>query len=426
MKYTLQVAPEDCTGCALCVEVCPVKNKSEVKHKAINMAPQPPLREAEASNWEFFLNLPEVDRKQARTRAGQGHSAAAAAVRVLRRLRRLRRDALHQAAHPAVRRPRDDRQRHRLLLDLRRQPADHALRHEHRRPRPGLVQLAVRRQRRVRPRHAPRRRQAERIRPRTGAAVSASSIGDELVAGHARTPTRPPKRASSRSASACQPAQRQARRHRTRRERLADLLGVADALVKKSVWIVGGDGWAYDIGYGGLDHVLASGRNVNILVLDTEVYSNTGGQMSKSTPRGAVAKFAAGGKPTAKKDLAMMAMSYGNVYVARIAMGAQRHADREGLPRSRGLRRAVAHHRLQPLHRARLRPDARPGSAEGWPCSPATGRCSATTRRWHGQGKNPFQLDSQGAEHSAREVHLQRDPLHHARPQRSARPRLTF
>jgi pyruvate-ferredoxin/flavodoxin oxidoreductase len=101
-----------------------------------------------------------------------------------------------------------------------------------------------------------------------------------------------------------------------------ELLSVADVLVKKDVWIVGGDGWAYDIGYGGLDHVLASGRNVNVLVLDTEVYSNTGGQMSKATPMGAVAKFAAGGKPTPKKDLAMMAMCYGNVYVARVAMGA--------------------------------------------------------------------------------------------------------
>jgi pyruvate-ferredoxin/flavodoxin oxidoreductase len=100
-----------------------------------------------------------------------------------------------------------------------------------------------------------------------------------------------------------------------------ELLAVADNLVKKSVWIVGGDGWAYDIGYGGLDHVLASGRNVNILVLDTEVYSNTGGQMSKSTPRGAVAKFAAGGKPAAKKDLALMAVNYGSVYVARVAFG---------------------------------------------------------------------------------------------------------
>jgi pyruvate-ferredoxin/flavodoxin oxidoreductase len=100
-----------------------------------------------------------------------------------------------------------------------------------------------------------------------------------------------------------------------------DLTSLADALVKKSVWIVGGDGWAYDIGYGGLDHVLASGRNVNVLVLDTEVYSNTGGQMSKATPRGAVAKFAAGGKPAPKKDLGMMAINYGNVYVAAVAMG---------------------------------------------------------------------------------------------------------
>jgi len=100
-----------------------------------------------------------------------------------------------------------------------------------------------------------------------------------------------------------------------------ELLNVANALVKKCVWIIGGDGWAYDIGYGGLDHVLASGRNVNMLVLDTEVYSNTGGQMSKATPRGAVAKFAFGGKPTPKKDLAMLAMTYGNVYVARVAMG---------------------------------------------------------------------------------------------------------
>jgi pyruvate-ferredoxin/flavodoxin oxidoreductase len=98
-------------------------------------------------------------------------------------------------------------------------------------------------------------------------------------------------------------------------------MSLADMLVKKSVWIMGGDGWAYDIGYGGLDHVLASGRNVNVLVLDTEVYSNTGGQMSKSTPRSAVAKFAAGGKPLAKKDLGMMAINYGYVYVAAVAMG---------------------------------------------------------------------------------------------------------
>ncbi len=128
---------------------------------------------------------------------------------------------------------------------------------------------------------------------------------------------------------------------------------------------MGGDGWAYDIGYGGLDHVLASGRNVNVLVLDTEVYSNTGGQASKATPRGAVAKFAAGGKPVGKKDLAMMAMSYGSVYVATIAMGAGDMQTVKAFHGSRGLRRAVAHHRLQPLHRPRLRPGPRHGPAEG-------------------------------------------------------------
>ena len=123
---------------------------------------------------------------------------------------------------------------------------------------------------------------------------------------------------------------------------MADLRSVVDHLVRRSVWIVGGDGWAYDIGSGGLDHVLASGRNVNVLVLDTEVYSNTGGQMSKATPLGAVAKFAAAGKTVPKKDLALQAIAYGNVYVARVAMGADPQQTLTRLPRGRGLRRAVA------------------------------------------------------------------------------------
>ena len=118
------------------------------------------------------------------------------------------------------------------------------------------------------------------------------------------------------------------------------LLAIADNLVRRSVWIIGGDGWAYDIGYGGLDHVLASGRDVNVLVLDTEVYSNTGGQCSKSTPRGAVAKFAAGGKPLRKKDLGLIAMSYGDVYVASVAMGAKDEHTLQGLPRGGVLSRA--------------------------------------------------------------------------------------
>ena len=148
-------------------------------------------------------------------------------------------------------------------------------------------------------------------------------------------PIRAPKPASKNnvsgllcSSSACS----------TRKIRCArDLLSLADVLARKSVWIVGGDGWAYDIGYGGLDHVLASGRNVNVLVLDTEVYSNTGGQSSKATPRGAVAKFAANGKGLPMKDLGLIAMAYGYVYVAKSGDGRQRSADSDGLPRSRCL-----------------------------------------------------------------------------------------
>ena len=156
---------------------------------------------------------------------------------------------------------------------------------------------------------------------------------------------------------------------------------MVEHLVRRSVWIVGGDGWAYDIGYGGLDHVLAAGRDVNVLVLDTEVYSNTGGQMSKATPLGAVAKFAAAGKRVGKKDLALQAIAYGNVYVAQVAMGANPQQTLLALPRGRGLSRPVADPRLQPLHRARHRHAARhapagPGGALG-----LLAAASATTPR---------------------------------------------
>jgi pyruvate-ferredoxin/flavodoxin oxidoreductase len=249
---------------------------------------------------------------------GEGRAVAAAAVRVLRRLLRLRRNPLSQADDAAFRRPRTDGQCHRLLLDLRRQPAHHALLRE----RGGLgptwsnslfedcaefglgMRLAVDKQNEY----------ARELVWRLNAV-----IGDNLAQAilNADQKTEPG-------------IFEQRERVKLLKEKLAgegtaearDLLAVADTLVKKSVWLLGGDGWAYDIGYGGLDHVLSTGRNVNILVLDTEVYSNTGGQASKATPRGAVAKFAAGGKPMGKKDLGLMAMSYGNVYVAKVAMGA--------------------------------------------------------------------------------------------------------
>ena len=220
-------------------------------------------------------------------------------------------------------------------------------------PRPGLGQLAVRGQRRVRPGHAAGPRQAGRVRPRAARAAGAGGRR-RPGRGDPGAPTSRPRTGIEAQRERVAGAAPSALRRTRRRRRPRDLLDAGRRLVRKSVWIVGGDGWAYDIGFGGLDHVLASGANVNILVLDTEVYSNTGGQASKATPRGAVAKFAAGGKPTGKKDLGLMAMTYGNVYVAQVAMGANDMQTRQGVPRGRGLRRAVADHRLQPLHRPRL------------------------------------------------------------------------
>ena len=155
---------------------------------------------------------------------------------------------------------------------------------------------------------------------------------------------------------------------------------LADQLVKKSIWIVGGDGWAYDIGYGGLDHVLATGRDVNILVLDTEVYSNTGGQASKSTPMGASAKFAAAGKSTAKKDLAMLAMTYGNVYVARVALGAKDAQTVRALPGGRVRTRAPRSSSPTPTACSRASVARSGSSSRSWRSTRATGRCSGSIR----------------------------------------------
>jgi pyruvate-ferredoxin/flavodoxin oxidoreductase len=319
-RYTLQVSPEDCTGCALCVEACPAKNKSDTGLKAINMRPQAPRREREAVNWDFFLNkLPEeVDRaliNVAQVKDSQllqplfefsGACAGCGETPYLKLLSQLFGDralianatgcsSIYGGNLPTT--PwtfnRDGRGPawsnslfednaefglgFRLTVDKQSQYAAELL---------------------------------HRLR---------SALGEEFVNGllHAdqSTPTgiyEQRKRVSQLKARLAGADSREAR----------DLLGLADAFVKRSVWIVGGDGWAYDIGYGGLDHVLASGRDVNVLVLDTEVYSNTGGQMSKATPRGAVAKFAAAGKQSPKKDLGLLAIGYGNIYVARIAMGA--------------------------------------------------------------------------------------------------------
>jgi pyruvate-ferredoxin/flavodoxin oxidoreductase len=319
LKYTLQVAVEDCTGCGICVDVCPARNKSEARLKAINMRPQPPLRQTEPENWSFFLLIPELDRRRVsleHIRAQQvqqplfefsGACAGCGETPYLKLLSQLFGDRLivanatgcssiyggnlpttPWAQNPDGRGPAwsnslfEDNAEFglgfRVSLDKQREFA---------------VELLAR---------------------------LASQVGEHLANEILHAPQKDEADIFD-----------QRERVRELKQRLESLnMGdtrrlhaIADTLVRKSVWIVGGDGWAYDIGFGGLDHVLASGRNVKVLVLDTEVYSNTGGQMSKATPRGTVAKFAAGGKPAPKKDLGLIAMTYGNIYVASVAMGAK-------------------------------------------------------------------------------------------------------
>jgi pyruvate-ferredoxin/flavodoxin oxidoreductase len=330
--FTLQVAAEDCTGCALCVEVCPARDRSEPTRKAINMAPQRPLRAEARGHWDFFLQLPEVPRGQLNLhKIGQqqlqqplfefsGACGGCGETPYLKLASQLFGDRMlianatgcssiyggnlpttpwsanGEGRGPAwsnslfednaefgygMRVARD--QQRQMALDL-------------------LERLAG-------------QLQPEQLPPPLVAAIASADQGEEAgIVEQRERVTELKARLQAISAQACSDAVRAP---------IRQLLELADALVKTSVWLVGGDGWAYDIGFGGLDHVLASGRDVNALVLDTEVYSNTGGQASKSTPRGAVAKFAAAGKAAPKKDLGLMAMTYGTVYVASVAMGAR-------------------------------------------------------------------------------------------------------
>ncbi|MCB1162919.1 MAG: pyruvate:ferredoxin (flavodoxin) oxidoreductase [Candidatus Krumholzibacteriia bacterium] len=316
--YTLQVAAEDCTGCGLCVHVCPAKNKAEVRLKAINMEPLTPIRDQERENFEFFLGLPEPDRRALNVTkvkdsqflqplfefsgacAGCGETPYVKLVSQLFGDRMVVANAtgcssIYGGNLPTTPWSKDA---------AGRGPAwSNSLFEDNAEFGMGF-RLSIDKQTEY------ARELLADLRDAVGAGLADAILGAEQKSeADIHDQRERVEQLRARLAKVDDP----------RAKRLADL---ADMLVKKSVWIMGGDGWAYDIGYGGLDHVLASGRNVNVLVMDTEVYSNTGGQMSKATPMGAVAKFAASGKPAGKKDLGMMAMSYGNVYVAQIAMGA--------------------------------------------------------------------------------------------------------
>jgi len=319
LKYTIQVAPEDCTGCGICVDICPVKNKSETRLKAINMVAQPPLRESERENWDFFLKIPELDRRKIKVTnirqqqvqeplfefsgacSGCGETPYLKLVSQLFGDRSVIANATGCSSIYGGNLPTTPWAKN---ADGRGPAWSNSLFEDNAEFGLGF-RLSIDKQTEF------ARELVQRL---------AATIGEDLAAALLTSPQKDEADIFE-----------QRQRVELLKEKLQglnspeakQLLALADMLVRKSVWIVGGDGWAYDIGYGGLDHVLASGRNVNLLVFDTEVYSNTGGQASKATPRAAVAKFAAGGKPTKKKDLGMMAMSYGYVYVASVAMGAK-------------------------------------------------------------------------------------------------------
>jgi pyruvate-ferredoxin/flavodoxin oxidoreductase len=317
-RMTIQVAPDDCTGCGVCVDVCPAHSKEIARHKAINMEPKQEHLERERANWDFFLTIPEIDRSTVShtdVKGSQllqplfefsGACAGCGETPYLKLLTQLFGDrilvanatgcsSIYGGNLPAT--PWSPNA-------LGRGPAwSNSLFEDNGEFGLGM-RLALDHKMQV------AREMLARLAPEVGA-----DIANEILQ-------------ADQSNEEGIGSQRQ--RVSGLKERLkqmgtpesGQLAAVIDALVRKSVWIVGGDGWAYDIGFGGLDHVLASGRNVNVLVLDTEVYSNTGGQASKATPRAAVAKFAAGGKEIAKKDLGMFAVDYGNVYVATLAVGA--------------------------------------------------------------------------------------------------------
>jgi pyruvate-ferredoxin/flavodoxin oxidoreductase len=319
MKYALQVAPEDCTGCGVCVAVCPAKDKSMPKRKAINLAPQAPLRQREAENFRFFLDIPEIDRAKVRVdvKGSQlfqplmefsGACAGCGETPYIKLLTQLMGDRLLIAnatgcssiyggnlpttPYCANREGRGPAWSNSLFEDN----AEYGL----------GMRLAV-------DQHAAHACELlRRLEPPLNEEfveliLNADQTSEQGITAQRTLVTELRRKLGSLN------GQPEAKR----------LSQLADYLVYKSVWIIGGDGWAYDIGYGGLDHVLASGADVKVLVLDTEVYSNTGGQQSKATPIGAAAKFAAAGKSSPKKDLGLLAMAYGNVYVAQVAFGAK-------------------------------------------------------------------------------------------------------
>ncbi len=389
-SYTIQVAVEDCTGCRLCVEVCPAKDKSNVSRKALNMHLQQPLRETERVNWDYFLTLPDKPKQDglryntiknvqllqplfefSGACSGCGETPYIKLVTQLYGDRAIIANATGCSSIYGGNLPTTP---YTVNGDGRGPAWSNSLFEDNAEFGLGM-RMALDQQ------NAYARQLIERLHPIVGGPLTECLLGTDQSTDEGLNIQRE-----------CVAALKAKLRDMHDPE-IRDLLTVCDALVNKSVWIFGGDGWAYDIGYGGLDHVLASGQNVNVLVLDTEVYSNTGGQSSKATPMGAVAKYASGGKATGKKDLGLMAMSYGNVYVAQVAMGANdihtlktfiEAASHEGPSLIIAYSHCIAHgiDMSKGMNQQKLAVDS-----GCWPLYRYDPRLSS-------EGKNPFQLDS--------------------------------
>ena len=407
-----QVAPEDGTGCNLCVNVCPAKDRTNPRHKAIDMQPMAPLREAERENYSFFLNLPETERSEVTRLDHKGsqfleplfeYSGACAGcgetpyIKLLTQLFGDRLLIANATGCTSIYGGNLPTTPYTTNRDGRGPAWSNSLFEDNAEFGFG-IRLGV---------------DSHTAAARALVESLAAPLGDTLVKGLLSADQ------TSESGIAAQRERVQALR-----QKLAAMDGpeprrlqvLADYLVTKSVWLLGGDGWAYDIGYGGLDHVLASNRNVNVLVLDTEVYSNTGGQQSKATPLGAVAKFASAGKSTAKKDLGLLAIA--TVMCTSPAWPWGRECRKQCRHFSRPNRiPAVTHHRLQPLHRPWLRHGSRHVAAKPqW--IPASGRSTVSIRAaWPGRAAAPSRLWS--AESAGRRLYAQRGSLPRGRAHRS-------
>lgn len=318
-KYTIQIAPEDCTGCGVCVEVCPGRSKVDPTIKALNMHPQAPLRESEKANWEFFLKINSVDRTLLKINsvrgiktleplfefsgacAGCGETAYVKLISQLYGDRALIANATGCSSIYGANLPTTPWTKNK---DGRGPAWSNSLFEDNAEFGFGYV-LSVKYQRQY----------AENLLKSLESSIGSDLVKELLESKQVDEPEIFKQRERV--------VVLKGKLKNINSPLAKNLLAVADMLVKKSIWIIGGDGWAYDIGFGGLDHVIAQGENINILVLDTEVYSNTGGQASKATSRGAVAKFAAAGKSVGKKDLGRIAMTYGSVYVGAVSMGAK-------------------------------------------------------------------------------------------------------